>query len=124
MYDMNGRNLCVFSDWSLLTSPRWSTFWTGLGQPFYEVTVKGNARKFNFGFKLRQDSFHVGILAIDVQGWTGPLTSGTTPYMVTGDFNGKFFPEILVIGANKTELVPVTEVAFTTEEALMKRFSS
>jgi hypothetical protein len=100
-------------------------FWTGLGQPgFYEVTVKGNARKFSFGFKLKQDLFYVGILAIEVQGWTGPLTSGTTPYKVTGDFNGKFFPEILVIGANKTELVPVTEVAFTTEEALMKRFSS
>jgi hypothetical protein len=29
-----------------------------------------------------------------------------------------------VIGANKMELVPVTEVAFTTEEALAKRFGA
>jgi hypothetical protein len=99
--------------------------WTGLGQPgFYEVTVKGNARKFSFGFKLTQDQLYIGILAVEVQGWTGPLASGTILYKVTGHFNGKFFPEIVVIGANKMELVPVTEVAFTTEEALAKRFGA
>src|ERR1700683_5403207 len=100
-------------------------FWTGLGQPgFFSVTVRGNAKKFSFGFKLRQDAHFVGGLAIEVMGWTGPLTQGTTPYTVTGDFNGRVLPEIVVIGSNKTAVVRVKEVPFTSDEQLMKQFSS
>jgi hypothetical protein len=100
-------------------------FWTGLGQPgFFKVTVRGHAQKFSFGFQLKQDTYFVGGLAIEVTGWTGPLTQGKTPYTVTGDFNGRFLHEIVVIGSNKSEVVRVEEVAFTTEEALMKQFSS
>jgi hypothetical protein len=100
-------------------------FWTGLGIPgFFSVTVKGNAQKFSFGFQLRQDTHFVGGLAIQVMGWTGPLTQGTTPYTVTGHFNGHFLPEIVVIGSNKTAVVRVTEVPFTSDDAFMKQFSS
>jgi hypothetical protein len=97
----------------------------GGGQPgFFHVSVKGHAQKFSFGFQLRQDAHFVGGLAIEVMGWTGPLTQGTTPYTVTGNFNGRFLPEIVVIGANKTAVVRVKEVRFTTEEEMMKEFDT
>jgi hypothetical protein len=76
------------------------------------------------GFQLKQDPTFVGGLAVSVMGWTGPLTSGTTPYTVTGRFNGRFATEIVVIGSNKTEVVHVDEVPFTTEEELMKELSA
>jgi hypothetical protein len=99
--------------------------WPGGGQPgFFHVTVRGHARKFSFGFQLRQDPHFVGGLAIEVMGWTGPLTKETTPYTVTGNFNGRFLSEIVVIGVNKTEVVSVKEVPFTTEDELMKEFST
>jgi hypothetical protein len=99
--------------------------WAGHGQPgFFRVTARGNAPKFSFGFQLRRDTHFVGGLAIEVMGWTGPLTQGTTSYTVTGDFNGVFLPEIVVIGSNKTEVVRVKEVPFTTDEELMKQFNS
>ena len=58
--------------------------------------------------------------------WGSPaaLTSGTTPYTVTGRFNGRFANEIVVIGSNRTEVVHVEEVPFTTEEELMKELSA
>jgi hypothetical protein len=97
--------------------------WPAKGQPgFFRVTVRGNAQKFSFGFQLKRDSHFVGGLAIDVMGWTGPLTTGTVPYTVTADFNGSFLREIVVIGTNKTEVIPVKEVEFTTEEAFMGQF--
>ena len=99
--------------------------WTGLRQPgFYRVTVRGHAPKFSSGFQLKQDPTFVGGLAVSVMGWTGPLTSGTTPYTVTGRFNGRFANEVVVIGSNKTEVVHVEEVPFTTEEELMKELSA
>ena len=98
--------------------------WAGLRQPgFFRVTVTGHARKFSSGFQLKRDPEFVGGLAIDVMGWTGPLSEGTTPYTVTGTFNGTFLPEIVVTGSNKTEVVRVKEVPFTTEEDVLKAFS-
>jgi hypothetical protein len=99
--------------------------WTGLGQPgFFSVTVRGQAKKVSFGFQLRRDTHFAGGLAVEVMGWTGPLTQGTTPYTVSGHFNGSFLPEIVVIGSNKTEVVRVKEVPFTTDDAFAKQFSS
>jgi hypothetical protein len=99
----------------------------GAGEPgFFQVTVRGHARKISFGFQLRRDPHFVGGLAIEVMGWTGPLTvpPETTPYTVTGRFNGSFLHEIVVIGANKTDVVHVREVPFTTEEEFMKNFNT
>ena len=100
--------------------------WTGLRTPgFFRVTVKGQAPKFSFGFKLVRDPHWVGGLAIDVMGWTGPLAAPptTVPYTVTDTFNGAHLPEIVIIGSNKRELVRVKEVPFTSEESVMKLFS-
>ena len=99
----------------------------GAGQPgFFQVTVRGHARKISFGFQLRRDTDFVGGLAVEVMGWTGPLIVGpeTTPYTVTGRFNGSLLNEIVVIGANKTEVVRVREVPFTTEDEFMKHFNT
>ena len=43
---------------------------------------------------------------------------------MTGRLNGRFANEIVVIGSNKTEVVHVEEVPFTTEEELMKELSA
>jgi hypothetical protein len=95
--------------------------WAGPAQPgFFRVTVRGHARKFSFGFQLRQVPTFVSGLAVDVMGWTGPLTQGTTPYHVTADFVGRYSPEIVVIGANKTEVVHVEEIVFESEESFMR----
>ncbi len=99
--------------------------WTGLGQPgFFRVTVKGHARKFSFGFQLQRDPHWVGGLKIDVMGWTGPLTDGTVPYTVTHDFIGAYLKEIVVAGANKTEVIKVNEVPFKSEEDFAKHFEA
>jgi hypothetical protein len=99
--------------------------WTGLRTPgFFSVQVKGHAHKFTSGIKLVRDTEFVGGLAIKVMGWTGPLTTGTTPYTVSGTFNGSYLPEIVVIGANKTELVLVKEIPFINEEEYVKALSS
>lgn len=82
--------------------------------------MHGHARNFSFGFQLKQVSTFVGGLAVDVMGWTGPLALGTTPYHVTADFVGSYAPEIVVIGANKTEVVHVEEIAFESEESFMR----
>jgi hypothetical protein len=79
----------------------------GAGQPgFFQVTVRGHARKISFGFQLRRDTDFVG------------------GYTVTGRFNGSLLNEIVVIGANKTEVVRVREVPFTTEDEFMKHFNT
>jgi hypothetical protein len=96
-------------------------YWAGPGHPgYFRVTVRGHARNFSFGFQLRQVPTFVGGLAVDVMGWTGPLGQGTTPYAVTADFVGRYAPEIVVIGANKTEVVHVEEIAFESEESFMR----
>jgi len=96
-------------------------FYAGPSQPgFFRVTVRGHARNFSFGFQLRQVPTFVSGLAVDVMGWTGPLAQGTTPYHVTADFVGRYAPEIVVIGANKTEVVHVEEIAFESEEGFMR----
>lgn len=96
-------------------------FWAGPGHPgYFRVTVRGHARNFSFGFQLRQVPTFVAGLAVDVMGWTGPLTQGTTPYHVTADFVGRYANEIVVIGANKTEVVHVEEVEFASEESFMR----
>jgi hypothetical protein len=95
--------------------------WTGLGTPgFFSVHVKGHAQKFTSGIELVRDTAFVGGLAIDVMGWTGPLTKGTEPYTVSGNFKGSYSKEIVVKGANKTEVVHVREIPFTTEEAYLE----
>ena len=100
-------------------------WWTGLGVPgFFYVTVKGNARKFSYGFKLVRDTNWVGGLAIRVMGWTGPLGQGTAPYTVSNSFPGHYLKEIVVIGSNKTEVIPVKEMPFTTDDAFVKQVSA
>ncbi len=95
--------------------------WTGLGQPgFLSVTVDGHVRNFTSGIKLVRDEQWVGGLAIKVMGWTGPLGEGTRPYTVRGSFVGSHPKEIVVIGSNKTEVVKVTEIPFTTDEDFAK----
>lgn len=101
--------------------------WSGVNQPgFFQVTVQGDAPKVSFGFQLKQDINFAGGLTVEVMGWTGPLIDPpqTTPYSVTGRFNGTFSKEVVVIGSNKTEIVPVKEVPFTTDEEFMQLFSS
>ena len=101
--------------------------WAGVDQPgFFQVTVQGDAPKISFGFQLKQDINFAGGLTVEVLGWTGPIIEPpqTTPYSVTGRFNGIFLPEVVVIGSNKIEVVPVTVVPFTTDEEFMKLFSA
>jgi hypothetical protein len=100
--------------------------WTGLGTPgFFRITVKGHARKFSSGFKIVRDPHWVGGLAFEVTGWTGPLAEppSTTPYTVTDTFHGTFHKEIVVIGSNKSEVVKVKEVPFTSDEDVHKALS-
>ena len=100
--------------------------WTGLGTPgFFRITVKGHARKFSSGFKIVRDPHWVGGLAFEVTGWTGPLAEppSTTPYTVTDTFRGTFHKEIVVIGSNKSEVVKVKEVPFTSDEDVHKALS-
>jgi hypothetical protein len=95
--------------------------WTGIGGPgFFAVTVKGNAQNFTTGITLVRDPRWVGGLAIDVMGWTGPLGKGTTPYTVKHSFPGSYIKEIVVKGSNKSEVVKVKEIPFTTDDAYMK----
>lgn len=97
--------------------------WTGLHTPgFFHVTVKGNARKFTYGLTLVRDTEFFGGLAIRVMGWTGPLAAppATTPYTVSGNFPGTHLKEIVIIGANKTEVVPVKNVPFTNDDEFVK----
>jgi len=82
--------------------------------------VHGHARNVSFGFKLQRDPTFIAGLAVSVMGWTGPLGQGTTPYRVTADFPGWYAREIVVIGANKTEVVHVAEVVFESEESFMQ----
>jgi hypothetical protein len=99
--------------------------WTGAGAPgFFSVEVKGHAPNFTFGIKLRRDSEYVGGLAIEVIGWTGPLGQGTKPYAVIGQFQGAYLKEIVVIGANKKEVVPVKEIPFKSDEDYVKYLSA
>ena len=95
--------------------------WTGLGSPgFFSVTVEGHAPNFTSGITLIRDPEWVGGLAIKVMGWTGPLGKGTKPYTVRGSFPGTFLKEIVVIGSNKHEVVKITEIPFTNDEAFAK----
>jgi hypothetical protein len=84
---------------------------------FFSVQVKGAAQKFSFGFRLVQDSKLTTGLAIMVMGWTGPLAEGATPYEVSGQFEGAYLKEILVIGTNRRQSVIVTESSSTGEGA-------
>ena len=95
--------------------------WTGLRLPgFFSVTVKGHAKNFTTGIRLVRDPEWVGGLAIEVTGWVGPLGQGTKPYTVSGQFNGTYLREIVVIGENKREVVQVKEIPFTSDENFMK----
>ena len=95
--------------------------WTGLGSPgFFSVTVEGQAPNFTSGITLVRDEQWVGGLAFKVMGWTGPLAKGSKPYKVHGSFPGSSLPKIVVIGSNKNQVVKVTEIAFTTDEAFAK----
>jgi hypothetical protein len=95
--------------------------WTGLRTPgFFSVKVSGRAQNYTSGIALVRDSHFVGGLAIDVMGWTGPLGEGTTPYTVTGRFAGSYLPEIVIIGANKREVISVKEFPYTSDENYLK----
>ncbi|MFT4255210.1 MAG: hypothetical protein QM608_22345 [Caulobacter sp.] len=92
--------------------------WTGLGTPgFFSVNVQGHAPNFTSGIQLVRESDFVGGLAVKVMGWTGPLGKGTTPYNVRGTFNGLYAPKIVIIGSNKTLVIDVKEIPFTTDDA-------
>jgi hypothetical protein len=100
--------------------------WAGTNQPgFFQVTVRGDAPKFSSGFQLKQDINFAGGLTVEVMAWTGPLIEPPeiTPYSVTGRFNGTCLKEVVVIGSNKIEVVPVKEVPFTIDEEFTKLFS-
>jgi hypothetical protein len=75
-------------------------------------------------FQLRRDPHFVSGLGVDVTGWTGPLTQGTTPYTVTADFTGSYLHDITLIGADKPEIVYVEEIAFESEEKFMQEFAT
>jgi hypothetical protein len=92
--------------------------WTGLRTPgFFNVKVQGAAPNFTSGIQLVREPDFVGGLAIKVMGWTGPVAPGTTPYAVQNSFNGFYVPKIVIIGSNKTLLIDVKEIPFTTDEA-------
>jgi hypothetical protein len=85
--------------------------WTGLGEPgFFSVKVSGQAQKYTYGIQLVRDESYVGGIAIRVMGWTGPVGQGTSPYTVTHAFPGMYVPKVLIIGANKRELVDVKQI--------------
>jgi len=91
----------------------------------FQVTVRGDAPKVSFGFQLKQDINFAGGLTVEVMGWTGPLLgpSQTMPYSVIGRFPGTFLKEVVVVGSNKTEIVPVKEIPFATDEEFRKLFT-
>jgi hypothetical protein len=92
-----------------------------LGAPgFFSVTVEGNAPNFTSGIKLVRDEQWAGGIAIKVMGWTGPIGKGTKPYKVRGSFPASYLKEIVIIGSNKTEVVKVTEIPFTSDEDFAK----
>lgn len=85
--------------------------WTGLDGPgFFFVEVEGHAPNFTSGITLVRDERFVGGLMVDVMGWTGPLSQGSTPYKVQSTFPGHVLKEIVVKGSNKTEVIPVREI--------------
>jgi hypothetical protein len=95
--------------------------WTGLGEPgFFSVEVMGHAPNFTSGITLVRDTHFVGGLKINVMGWTGPLGQGTTAYKVHGRFVGSYLKEIVISGSNKTVVIPVKEIPFTTDADYIK----
>jgi len=94
--------------------------WTGLRTPgFFSVKVQGAAPNYTSGIQLIRDNEFVGGLAIEVMGWTGPLAPGATPYAVQNTFKGFYLPKILIVGSNKSVLIDVKEIPFTTDEAYL-----
>jgi hypothetical protein len=92
---------------------------------FFYVLVDGNAPNFTFGVTLIRDPHYIGGLVVDVMGWTGPLSAGTSPYKARGLFPGfSYLKEILVIGANKREVVPVEEVKLQNEQEYIAHIKS
>jgi hypothetical protein len=92
--------------------------WTGLGHSgpgAFLVRVSGDAKNYTYGITLERDPRWVGGLKIDVDGWTGPIGPGTTPYTVQQSFSGQYVPKITVAGANQTLLIDVKEIG--AEEA-------
>lgn len=95
--------------------------WTGLGEPgFFSVYVEGDAQNYSYGFDLVRDPHFVGGLKVDAMGWTGPLGEGTTPYKVSGSFQGMFRNEIIVSGSNGNFKIPVTEIPHDKVEEYIK----
>lgn len=95
--------------------------WTGLGTPgIFIVEVQGEAPNYSYGFTLTRDPHFVGGLKIDSMGWTGPLASGTTPYVSRGSFPGQFQAQIVVSGSNGSFLIPVKEIMHEDVDAYIK----
>ncbi len=85
--------------------------WTGLRTPgIFLVTAKGDAPNFSYGFSLVRDSDFVGGLKVNVMGWTGPMSEGTSSYTVKNSFPGQFSNKITISGSNGDFLVDVKEV--------------
>jgi hypothetical protein len=106
-----GRGIMGFYGPQPVTSVTAFYVWTGLGEPgHFFITAQGEAQNFTTGIQLVRESDFVGGLAVDVMGWTGPLSEGTTPYKVDGTFSGGYLPKVVVRGSNQTLLVDVQEI--------------
>ena len=95
--------------------------WMGIGGPgAFSVEVEGDAPNFTSGIQLVRDSHFVGGLKVDVMGWTGPVSQGTTPYKVHGTFPGEFRDEIIVSCANGDHIVKVKQIPQSETEKYLK----
>ena len=98
--------------------------WTGLKEPgFYHVEVWGEVRNYTPIVELVRDQRWVGGLKIDVMGWTGPIGEGNRPYRVLATFPGQFYPEIVVQGSNKREVVKVEEIPHERAEDYLRELA-
>ncbi|QIL41948.1 hypothetical protein G7074_23375 [Pedobacter sp. HDW13] len=95
--------------------------WTGLRTPgIFIVEVQGDAPNYSYGFTLTRDPQFVGGLKINSMGWTGPLASGTSPYISRGSFPGHFQNQIVISGSNGDFLIPVKEVPHDQVDSYIK----
>lgn len=89
------------------------------------VTVHGDARKFSFGFQLKDklDTTGQHLVEVDSLGWTGPLAEGTVPYTVKGSFHSNYVAHITVKGSNHSIKVPVTRVLSAAPNTAQEAFA-
>ncbi|HEX5308404.1 MAG TPA: hypothetical protein VFW38_04915 [Solirubrobacteraceae bacterium] len=98
--------------------------WTGVKEPgFFHVEAWGEVRNYTPIVELVRDQRWVGGLKIDVMGWTGPIGEGNRPYRVLANFPGQFYPEIVVQGSNKREVIKVEEIPPERAEDYLKELA-